>query len=181
MNYLSVLCGNLKCLWKVITAQGDKGKECKIPFPQAINADTKIRLKKGKIIFDKYIQTKNNVSFSAVKGGVLEIGKYTSFNKNCIIVCQEHISIGANCKFGPNVCIFDHDHIYDQNGVYGECKTGEIQIGQGCWIGTGAIILRNTIIGEGSVIGAGTVVKGVIPPHSLVKNDRTLCIQPIRK
>lgn len=180
MNYLSVLCGNLKCLWNVITARGNKRKECNIAFPQAISADTKIRLKNGKLVFGKRIHTKKNVSFSVVTAGVLEIGKHTSFNKNCMIVCQNHISIGANCRFGPNVCIFDHDHVFDSNGIYGECKTGEIQIGQGCWIGTGAIILRNTVIGEGTVIGAGTVVKGVIPPHSLVKNDRTLRIEPIR-
>ena len=58
-------------------------------------------------------------------------------------------------------------------------KTGDIVIGRNCWIGAGSIILRNTTIGEGCIVGAGTVVKGIIPPHSLVRGDRSIIIEPI--
>lgn len=41
-------------------------------------------------------------------------------------------------------------------------------IGDGCWIGYGAIILSGVRIGEGSIIGAGAVVTRDVAPHSLV-------------
>ena len=112
-------------------------------------------------------------------GGVLSIGKKVAFNRNCIIICRKSITIGDNVIFGPNVTIYDHDHVFTDSGIQPGYKHGEVIIDRGCWIAAGVTILRNTHIGEGCVIGAGTVVKGNIPPHSLVTSDRGLNIAPI--
>ena len=40
------------------------------------------------------------------------------------------------------------------------------------------MILRNTHIGDGCVIGAGVVVKGDIPPHSIVTLKGIRQMQP---
>ena len=53
-------------------------------------------------------------------------------------------------------------------------------IGDNCWIGAGVIILKGTNIGEGSIIGAGCIIKGVIPPHSIVTMNRQLSIREIK-
>lgn len=68
--------------------------------------------------------------------------------------------------------IYDHDHKFNANGIQSDFNYGSVIIDNGCWIAANVTILRNTHIGEGCVIGAGTVVKGEIPPHSLVTNDR---------
>jgi tetrahydrodipicolinate N-succinyltransferase len=47
-------------------------------------------------------------------------------------------------------------------------RDGVIDIGVNCAIGGGAVILANSKIGHGSIIGAGSVVKGTIPPFSVV-------------
>ncbi len=83
--------------------------------------------------------------------------------------------------FGPGVTIYDHDHIFSDEGILPGYKQGSVIIDDGCWIAANVTILRDTHIGEGCVIGAGTVVKGNIPPHSLVTNDRGLNIAPIVK
>ncbi len=181
MNYISVLWGNAKLMLKYVWYRMLGHTNNRISFPQLISADTVIRFNKGNILLGKKIKTKRKVYLVAVHGGTLDIGDRVFFNQNCIVVCQEHISIGSGTSFGPNVCLYDHDHRFDENGVYGDCKTGTIEIGEGCWIGAGAIILRNTVIGAGSVIGAGTVVKGVIPPHSLVTNDCRMKVVPIHR
>ena len=64
---------------------------------------------KGEINLGKRISTWKNGSIVAV-GGKLTIGDYTSFNENCSVVCHERIDIGKHCMFGPNVCVYDHDH-----------------------------------------------------------------------
>lgn len=82
--------------------------------------------------------------------------------------------------FGPGVTIYDHDHKFSVEGVKTDLNYGSVIIDDGCWIAANVVILRNTHIGEGCVIGAGTVVKGQIPPHSLVTSDRKLNIIPLK-
>ena len=90
-------------------------------------------------------------------------------------MCREAISIGDNTEFGPNVCIYDHDHDY-KNGLNNELyKTSPVKIGKNCWIGAGVIILRGTVIGDNSVIAAGSIVKDVVPSNSLFYNKRENC------
>ena len=121
-------------------------------------------------------------SLIATNGGNLYIGVNVFFNRNCYIVSREKIVIGDNCIFGPNVIVNDHDHKFCFMGTKREeYNKSPIIIENNCWIGANVIILRDTCIGEGSIVGAGTVVKGKIPPHSLVTGERKMCIQPIEQ
>ena len=119
-------------------------------------------------------------SFSAV-GGILCIGDRVAFNRNCIVICRSEITIGDGVIFGPGVTIYDHDHIFTDEGILPGYWHGKVVIEEGCWIASNVTILRNTHIGEGCVIGAGAVVKGNIPPHSLVIGQRELSVIPIEK
>ena len=111
----------------------------------------------------------------------LTIGERTYFNEGTMISCLEEVSIGAGCRFGPNVKVFDNDHKFSaQGGVSQEHTTSPVTIGDHCWLGANVTILRGTEIGDNCVIGAGCVVKGVIPAGSLVTQSRKLDIRPIR-
>ena len=122
---------------------------------------------------------KRNSYLAIVLGGTLTIGNGVSLNRNSTIVCQDRISIGDGCAIAPNVAIYDHDHVFDENGIADGFKTAPVVIERNCWIGSGVVILRGTHIGEGCVIGAGCVVKGDIPAHSLVTSERKLVIKEI--
>lgn len=114
-------------------------------------------------------------------GGQIIIQDGCSFSGNSTVVSHELVSIGSNCLFGPGVKIYDHDHLFDETGVLPEgYKSSSVNIGSRCWIGANSVILRGTDIGEGCIIGAGTVVKGKIPSHSIVTNDRKMIIRPIK-
>ena len=151
-------------------------------FRSRIAGDTKLIIRNGgRIRFCGNIRTQSNVHFAA-NGGELTIGGQVSFNWNDIIVCREKITIGNNCSFGPNVCIYDHDHVFGEAGFRkDEFRCSDVVIEEGCWIGAGVIILRGTHIGENSVIGAGTVIHGDIPANSLVKSIRDITIEPIKE
>ena len=138
-------------------------------------------LSKGKIEIGKRVSTHKRVTFS-VLGGRLIIGNNTSFNRNDIIVCHNMIKIGENCSFGPNVCIYDHDHKFSvERYEKTQFNTSPVIIEDCCWIGANVTILRGTHIGDGCVIGAGTVVKGEIPAHSIVTSSRELVIRAIER
>lgn len=138
---------------------------------QNLSLDTDIFIGKKAFLSMGKVRCNSNLHLECYLGE-LTIGNVT-FNRYCIISCRYKIVIGDNCFFGPNVCVYDHDHIYTVDGVTpNEYKCSEIIIEDGCWICAGAIILRGTHIGKNSVIQAGTVVKGNIPPNSLVEPGR---------
>lgn len=134
----------------------------------------------GTVFLGKRVSTCRNCCLVSV-GGKLSVGDYSSFSENCMVVCHERVAIGRHCLFGPNTCIYDHDHRFGLEGIKGGYKTSPIIIEDNCWIGANVTILRGTHIGEGCVIGAGTVVKGEIPAHSLVTSNRKLNIQSIER
>jgi carbonic anhydrase/acetyltransferase-like protein (isoleucine patch superfamily) len=71
------------------------------------------------------------------------------------------ITIGANVRIAHDVRIIAHDAAVKHLTGYTEVLP--VVIGDGCYIGAGAIVLPGTTIGEGAVIGAGSLVRGQIP------------------
>lgn len=133
----------------------------------------------GNIQIGKRINILTSSRLIITGNGKIRIGKGVYFNSNVICCCRNKVEIGDGCRFGPNICIYDHDHLYSyEGGVLDEYKLGEIVIGKGCWFGANSVILRNTHIGDGCVIGAGVVVKGDIPPHSIVTLKGIRQMQP---
>ena len=69
------------------------------------------------------------------------------------------VTIGDNCKLGPNVQILAATHPIDAiERRKTECVQPSITIGDDVWIGGGAIILPGVTIGNRVVVGAGAVV-----------------------
>lgn len=144
---------------------------------QSLCIDTEIVIGKGACLSLGKVSGSSGLHLLCALGE-MDIGN-ACFNRHCIISGRYRIKIGDNCFFGPNVCVYDHDHKYTLEGVQPhEFKCSEIVIEDGCWIGAGVIILRGTHIGKNSVIEAGAVVKGDIPPNSLIVTERKTRIIP---
>ena len=145
-----------------------------------IALDTKFRIGNNGNMILGFFSSESNVHLTAW-GGQLEIGNGCSFNRNDIIIARKHITIGEGTLMGPNVCIYDHDHSFGNEGVIkNELTYGSISIGKNVWIGAGTIVLKNTTIGDNCVIGAGCVISGEIPACSLVTaENRNLKISPL--
>ncbi|MGH8080977.1 MAG: acyltransferase [Lysobacter sp.] len=85
------------------------------------------------------------------------------------------IQLGKGCTISSNVRILTHDWaihtVAKEMGLKFDKPQGRIRpisIGRYAFIGTGSIIMPGTQIGAGCIVGAGTVVRGVIPPLSIV-------------
>lgn len=102
--------------------------------------------------------------------GTLSIGSKSVLGRDNTINCFLDVHIGAEVLISDWVYICDFDHGTDDLGVairsQGLVKS-PVRVGDGCWIGTKASILRGSMVGEHSVIAAHAVVRGVIPPFSL--------------
>ena len=181
MNKVVALEKHLRSYMKLIVVKIRNGKKfdveqimrCRLAHDTEVKCESNGEMHLGKIT------TASNVHLISC-GGKLSIGKNVTFNRNVILVCRHLVSIADKCQFGPNVCIYDHDHAFGENGTKNELyRYGSIVIEENVWIGANCVLLRNTQIGKNSIIGAGCVVKGTIPPNSLVTAGRTLVVAPL--
>ena len=103
-----------------------------------------------------------------------KIGKNTRFisPKNCVIDPGriDYIQIGDNCCLS-RVTILAHDYSwYTFLEAFDDVVPdpgGEVIIGNNCFIGYDACILKGTTIGDNVIIGARAVIKGIIPSNTV--------------
>lgn len=121
--------------------------------------------------------------FNVDPAGTLEVGD------DCVLVgatfmCADRITLGRGVVVSYHVTIADSDfHPLDPearkldavaNAPFGDrgerppIKTRPVTIGDGTWIGIGAIILKGVTIGKNARIGAGAVVVRDVPDHGCV-------------
>jgi acetyltransferase-like isoleucine patch superfamily enzyme len=92
-----------------------------------------------------------------------------------IISGKNRIHLERDVLVGQQVLIADHNHAYEDVMVpiirQGITEGGRIRIGQGSWIGHGAVVICSRgelTIGRNCVVSANSVVTQSIPDHSLV-------------
>lgn len=149
---------------------------------------------RGEIVLGRNVrfnacQTKNLVGLTGptiletLGGGKIQIGDMSGFS-SVVISSRASITIGQNVKIGGNVRIFDHDY---HSVEYKYRRTAEdlnhirskpIVIGDDCFVGTNAIILKGTHLGPRTIVAAGSVVFGLnVPSDSLVKGNPAYIVQ----
>ena len=97
---------------------------------------------------------------------IVSIGDRCLIGKGSGIVGHFSIEIGNDVWTGHNVYITDQNHGYEDVTLPISRQTmpeKPVKIGNGSWIGYGAVVLPGADIGEHVVIGANSVVTGPIP------------------
>jgi len=98
----------------------------------------------------------------------IRIGHRCFINYNCVFLDCATIEIGDDLQMAPTVQLYTATHPIDrETRVAGLEFALPIRIGNGVWIGGGAIVLPGVTIGDGCVVGAGSVVTHNLPPNSL--------------
>jgi acetyltransferase-like isoleucine patch superfamily enzyme len=100
----------------------------------------------------------------------IRIGDRNYFNRNCMIDACGYIEIGHHNMFGPDVYITDSNHRFGPGLAPNEqpMDAGCVRIGNRCWIGAKAVILKDVNLGDGCVVGAGSVVTRSVPAGAVV-------------
>lgn len=113
---------------------------------------------------------------SVVIRGEMEvyIGKDTFIgDMSTIVGGRSIVHIGDFCDISDRVSIVTGTHEIDIDGVRiaGKGLSKNVKVGNGVWIGYGAIILPGVTIGDKSIIAAGCVVNKDVAPYTVVAGN----------
>ena len=98
----------------------------------------------------------------------IRLGNRCFINYNCVFLDCAAIEIGDDLQMAPAVQLYTAYHPLDRaTRVAGWEAAKPIRIGDGVWVGGGAIVLPGITIGDGCVIGAGSVVTRDLPANSV--------------
>ena len=102
---------------------------------------------------------------------VVIIGDRCLIGRGSAIVGHYRIDIGDDVFTGMNVYITDQNHGYEDPdtpiGIQ-DPQDDPVVIGDGSWIGSGAVVLPGARIGKHCVVAANSVVRGTFPSHSVI-------------
>jgi len=104
-------------------------------------------------------------------GQGLKVGNNVGLGSHGIWGCAGGVEVGDDTIMGNYVTVHSENHNFSSlNKPIREQGVNHrgIKIGKGCWIGAKSTILDGTIIGDGCVVAAGSVVRGTIPPNSVI-------------
>ncbi len=96
-----------------------------------------------------------------------QIGKYCAIAGNIDVVVANHQTRWASIY--PFVIYRDFWPGID--GTYSDHVARPVVVGNDVWIGAHACLLPGTTIGDGAVIAAYAVVRGTVPPYSIVSGN----------
>ena len=103
--------------------------------------------------------------------GFVRLGERSYVGHNCVIYGAGGVDIAADVLIGPGVLITSQGHhfldatkpIREQGHSF-----AAVRIGEGAWIGAGAIVLPGVKIGAGAIVAAGAVVTADVLPMDRV-------------
>jgi maltose O-acetyltransferase len=100
----------------------------------------------------------------------IRVGNRNYFNRNLMLDACGLIEIGDQNMIGPDVYVTDSNHLYSDGLSPQELPMdrGTVRIGNRCWIGAKAVILKDVELGDGCVVTAGAVVTRSVAPGQVV-------------
>lgn len=108
----------------------------------------------------------------------LRIGSGTVLERNAEVIAWDQVTIGRDCRIGPDVLIMDTD----QHPIPGRgFDNRPVRIGDGAWIGARAIILKGVTVGERAIVGAGAVVTHDVPAGAVAVGPAAAVRQPVTR
>ena len=102
---------------------------------------------------------------------VLRIGDRCSIGRASHIVAHRSVHIGDDVITGPHCYITDQNHVYADPDVpiaQQWPSDDPVVVGDGSWLGAGAIVLPGTSLGRNTVVGAASVVRGEFPDNAVL-------------
>ncbi len=115
--------------------------------------------------------------------GSIKIGEGSYIGRYSTIATTEgaKVTIGKNCSLSHYVMMYTGNRVANQDFSVKPHKneSGDIEIGDDCWIGAFAFIKHGVKIGKNCVIGAHSVVTKDIPDYSIAVGSPAKVVKKI--
>ncbi len=99
----------------------------------------------------------------------LVIGNDCWINLGCLFDLGDTITLGDRIAVGHQVLFLTSSHeVGSFERRAGPSTVAAIQIGDGAWIGSRAVLMPGITVGVGAIVASGAVVTKDVPPHTLV-------------
>lgn len=124
------------------------------------------------MISDDWVLVDLNKRDRANSSARIEIGDWARIQHDFQCNAYTKITIGDHCLIAPRVFICDADHVADSStpgiSVSTKFESDPVTIGDSCWIGVNASILKGVTLGRNSIVAAGAVVTKSFPDNSII-------------
>lgn len=103
--------------------------------------------------------------YGSRSGHRVEFGDHVAISPGCVLLGEGGLQIGNFTHLGPRVVVTtqygnSRSNLLQANA---QLKYVRVSIGQGCWIGSGAVVMPGTVLGDGCIVTPQSVVYGVWP------------------
>jgi len=126
-------------------------------------------IKKGDVNIGESCELSKGTVLKAY-GGEINIGRNSYVGEYAVIYGHGGVEIGENVLIAMHTTIVSSNHKIPQKNTLIR-SLGDVllpvKIGNDVWIGAGVKILGNVNIGDGCIIGAGAVVTKDLPPYAI--------------
>jgi acetyltransferase-like isoleucine patch superfamily enzyme len=104
------------------------------------------------------------------------LGAYVSMGAYCVI---GHASIGDHVMMASRISIPSgrRQHLDESGLLSSEPRFERVELGKGCWIGEGAIIMAN--VGEHCIVSAGAVIVNDMPRACLLAGNPAAVVREL--
>lgn len=172
--------------WDYATLPGNVhlGRDCWIEQPQIFKRFRSTRMPGA--VLGESVHVYGWSAFSVEETGVVTVGG-GSILVGAVLMCHELIEIGRDVVISYQVTIADSDFhprdpVLRRRDAEASAPSGDpadrpeiesrpVSIGDGAWIGIGAIILKGVQIGAGARVEAGAVVSRSVPPGAVAEGN----------
>lgn len=114
--------------------------------------------------------------------GLIQTGMDVEINPRCIIYGAGEVTIQDKAVLGPEVKVMAQSEGSFHNPQETSNLVFEpINIGKGCYIGAGAVILGGTELGENCIVSPNSVVKGKYPANTTLVGNPARAIPRLTK
>lgn len=134
---------------------------------------------KGWLVFRRRAIVFGNFTVSNPKN--VKIGANCHINHDVFLLGRVGITIGNDVVLSARCMLLDAGL---ESRSFADFKEhvhvdAPIKVGNGAWIGAGAIILPGVTIGEHCIIGAGSLVRRDVPARTVVAGNPAKVIRPV--
>jgi acetyltransferase-like isoleucine patch superfamily enzyme len=120
----------------------------------------------GDLLFDRWRRAEmlgfgkgTSVYDSSVILGKVKVGENTWIGPNTVLDGSGGLQIGSHCSISAGVQIYSHDSVnWAITGGGENYEYGLTTIGDNCYIGPNAVIVRGITLGNGCIVGANSLV-----------------------